>query len=133
VRNTVRTRSIVRAIGGLIKVIVGVAITLLVTVYFFLFPPLPVVPELGRGLSPTFSRANDEFVQRIARAFPVGTQEEVVIKTLKDQGFKVSSARRSAQFTKSSFPCELQWYVRWDVSEDRTIRKIEARYGGACL
>jgi hypothetical protein len=132
-RNMARVPSIIRAIAAIIKVIAGVAITLLVTVYFFLFPPLPVVPELGRGLSPTFSRANDEFAQRIARAFPAGTQEEVVIKKLKDQGFKVSSAGRSAQFTKSRFPCELHWSIRWEVSEDRTIRRIEAKYGGACL
>ena len=54
------------------------------------------MPELARDLPQT--GASDEFAQRVAAAFPIGTTETDMIAQLQEQAFTLSPEHQTARF-----------------------------------
>lgn len=99
----------------------------IVAFYLLLYPPVPIVPEIGRNLPSGF-----EFSERVKKAFPPNTNESVLIKELEEQGFIRGKNRKEAIFSKVNFTCELRWRIRWESSQG-LVTKIDGFYGGICL
>lgn len=100
--------------------------------YLILFPPLPLLPEIARGLPSTFSDGEREFQRRVAVKFSGATTETELVTSLEKEGFTVDSAGRRAVFERAEFPCKLSWRVFWEA-DGGSMSNVKAEYGGTCL
>ena len=100
--------------------------------YLLLFPPLPLPPEIGRGLSRNFSDADQEFKRRVTSEFPLPMNVQDLVLQLARQGFTIDIKNQYAVFKKGSFPCTLTWRVYWEAEND-TVNNLSSKYGGTCL
>lgn len=101
-------------------------------VFFMFYPPLPRPPEIGRHLPSNFSEGENVFLERVKSHFPAQSNEDDMVYELKNQGFTVNIDTKEAYFSKSSFPCKLQWRINW-LAESGLITSVGASYGGICL
>jgi len=114
------------------KIILSATSLLFLLLYLMLFSPFPLVPEIGRDLPPKYSEGRSVFLERVKNHFPVQSNEADMIHKLEDQGFTVNSKTKEAYFSKSRFPCQLNWRISW-LSEGGLITSVDASYGSACL
>ena len=100
--------------------------------YLILFPPLPLLPEIARGLPSRFSDGERAFQRRVAVMFSGATTEAELVTHLEKEGFTVDSAGRRAVFEKAGLPCRLSWRVFWEA-DGGSVSNLKAEYGGICL
>lgn len=98
----------------------------------FLFPPLPNLPEIAKGLPSNFSEADEEFNRRVLAAFPMPLTVEELTDRLSEQGFKVYAENNYGNFEQSGFPCTLIWRIHWE-EVDGAVSEMTSKYGGICL
>ncbi len=106
---------------------------LVIIVFLILSSPLPLIPEIGRDLQQSGYLPEIVFSERIKKAFPLTTPEEIVVVELENQGFKIRKNEKIAYFSKSKFPCKYTWSVWWKTDDKMLIKKIDASYGTSCL
>ncbi|CUJ84331.1 hypothetical protein RUE5091_00209 [Ruegeria denitrificans] len=94
--------------------------------------PEPKLPELARDLSPNFEEGQEQFRARVADAIEVPLPEGELIELLIEQGFRLSESDRMAGVTRSRFPCQLHWRIRWNAQAG-IVHEVAANYGSACL
>jgi hypothetical protein len=100
--------------------------------YFLLFPPLPIPPEIARGLPSNFVEADREFSRRVSTTFRLPLRVNELTARLGEQGFVVNVETGNALFEKSKFPCTLVWMIHWEAVDD-TVSGLASQYGGRCL
>lgn len=100
--------------------------------YLTLFPPLPLLPEIARGLPDTFSDAEREFQRRVAVKFSGVSAQTELVASLEKEGFTVDPAGRQALFEKAGFPCNQSWRIFWEV-DGGSVSDLKADYRGICL
>lgn len=112
----------------------GIAILALISIggYLLLLPPLPIPPEIGRGLPGNFAEADDEFERRVSAEFTLPMAETELMARLSKQGFTIHSDNHYAAFEKVRFPCTLVWRVHWETVDGR-MGNLTSKYGGVCL
>lgn len=120
----------------MLKKISAGSVILLIGAALFLFnilhhPPAPV-PEIGRNLPGNFEEADQEFQRRVAKRFSLPMATTDLIDVLRGQGFKVADDAPRSVFTKSGFPCELNWHISW-TDHDGKVIAISSRYGAVCI
>ncbi|MEL6378035.1 MAG: hypothetical protein AAFQ04_12745 [Pseudomonadota bacterium] len=112
----------------------GVALLAFIAVggYWLLFPPLPMPPEIARGLPTNFAEADEEFGRRVNAAFSLPLTVDELITRLGEQGFTINIENSLAVFEKQRFPCRLIWRIHWD-EDDESVTALSPIYGGVCL
>ncbi len=100
--------------------------------YFLLFPPLPIPPEIARQLPGNFAEADEEFARRVSATFPLPITVSALTTRLSAQGFSVKVEAKVATFSKSKFPCTLNWRIHWEAI-DGTVSGLTSKYGAVCL
>ncbi len=110
-----------------------IIIALAVIIYLILSPPLPLIPEIGRDLQKSGFLPEIVFSERIKKALPLTTPEEIVIVELENQGFKIRKNEKIAYFSKYKFPCKYTWSIWWETDDKMLIKKIDASYSTSCL
>ncbi len=100
----------------------------------------PKIPELGRGLPQDAINGRKAFDARVQQAFPVGSQVETMVGTLRDQSFEEASAppkvdqvrlpndHHAMTYRNGGFPAHTLWSVRWREKEG-TITEIWGVFG----
>src|SRR5580704_12896819 len=82
-------------------------------------------PPLVHGLSGDIPTASEEFNRRVRQRFPDGFDAKGIVGELGRQGFRPrygdSPSLRVYDFTKSEFPCELDWIITWTPGSDCRI------------
>jgi hypothetical protein len=92
------------------------------------------LPELLQGLPQDLAEADRVFGVRVILRFPAGTPLQDVVRTLEDQGFKLSADRKSAGFAEGDIVCSRQWRIQWATDENQKIRGISGGHRGSiCL
>jgi hypothetical protein len=91
-------------------------------------------PALLNGLSREYVKADREFAERIAHAFPVGSSEVAMTKALEQQGFKPTSGHSPpgqghAVFDFSNWVCNQKARVWWRTNSAGQITSVQSRYG----
>ena len=107
-----------------------VASIAIVLFYIILFPPFPLVPEIGRDLKSSLGAPGNEFENRVKERFRDPVLESLLVKDLIDQGFKVFDSQ--AFFEKTRFPCRLVWRTFWSESAGYAT-SINAVHSKVCL
>lgn len=115
--------------------IVAAASSCATFVYLLRKPAAPLVA----GLPSDFDDASQVFDGRLRREFPVGSPEQRLTSTLREQGFEPAWMERDAPGNLAerrweAFPCNMSASVRWTASREGLITSIRGRYGEAgCL
>jgi hypothetical protein len=73
--------------------------------------PAIYYPPLGRDLPEDMDTARAEFNRRVAAAFPIGSDTNVLTQALANQGFTVNVT--DATYHAANGPCTLDWQVVW--------------------
>lgn len=94
--------------------------------------PFAIPPKIGQGLSHTFKSADQEFKRRVAEEYGSIKQVDAFVARLKEDGFRVNESSKIAGFTRPGFPCELEWFIRWQ-EKDGLVTDLFALYGATCL
>ncbi|GEM_PF-4957622 len=89
------------------------------------------VPELAKLPGDDVAENSRVFNDRIQTEFPIGTQTEELIQTLKANEFTISPEGNQASYSKHGAPCITQWFVHWQA-EDERVREIKGRVGLTC-
>ena len=120
---------------GLFALAVGMSVGVLYIAVSRAVAPRPTtLPPLADGLPRPFRDADRAFSARIEKAFPIGSPEAELVRTLDAQGFtRPADGARRAVFEQHAFVCRLSWRVAWTADDDRRISRIEAHYDGICL
>lgn len=120
---------------GLFALAVGVSgAVLFIAVSRAVAPRPATLPPLADGLPRAFRDADRAFSARIEKAFPIGSPEADLVRTLEAQGFtRPADGERRAVFEQHAFVCRLYWRVAWKADDDRRISQIEAHHDGICL
>ncbi|WP_431323725.1 hypothetical protein [Rhizobium sp. YTU87027] len=100
--------------------------------YLIMYPPLPLLPEIAKGLPRKLSDGEKEFQRRIAVKFSGTTTERELVTYLVTEGFTVDIAGRRAVFEKGSFPCSLSWRIFWEANAG-SVSNVKAQYDAICL
>lgn len=101
--------------------------------YLLLLPPLPILPDLAKNTPWSLDEGRKEFSSRVLKKFPIGTDEALLIKSLKQQNFTVDENIKKAWFSKGKFTCMLRWSVDWEVNASDKIKIINTIYDMSCL
>ncbi|WP_244573318.1 hypothetical protein [Methylorubrum populi] len=122
---------------------IGVALLVILTLVggawlalWYVLKPSPASrPPLAEGLPPELREANRAFSLRIVNAFPVGSAEAALVRTLDAQGFRrrESAGRQQSSFVQQAFPCRHTWSIDWSADEQGRITAITAIYDPVCL
>ncbi|PKA43214.1 hypothetical protein CWR43_14305 [Rhizobium sullae] len=100
--------------------------------YLIMYPPLPLLPEIAKGLPRKFSDGEREFQRRVALKFSGTTTEAELVTYLETEGFTVDIAGRRAVFEKGYFPCNLSWRIFWEA-DGGSVSNVKAQYDAMCL
>ncbi len=92
-------------------------------------------PPLIWGLTHEIAKVDEEFDLRVKEKFPVGTNEDQVIKSLKNQFFKVKDKDNggSAYFDVMQIVCSIRYNIGWQTDKDKKIVSIGASVNHICL
>jgi len=69
--------------------ILAIILLIIFGIYLFLFPPLPLIPKIGRSLPSNYSEGDQEFSKRVQKSFPVGIPKKDLEKLLLKDGFGI--------------------------------------------
>lgn len=97
-----------------------------------MYPPLPLLPKIAKGLPREFSDGEKEFQRRVVVKFSGTTVEEELVTSLETEGFTVDIAGRRAVFEKGYFPCKLSWRIFWEANAG-SVSNVKAEYDAICL
>ncbi|MEP3278592.1 MAG: hypothetical protein ABJN26_18660 [Stappiaceae bacterium] len=117
------------------KILLGILIVplgLAAVVYNAMYQPLVQVPKIGRGLPSNFEAADQEFQRRVLDRFPLPMATTELVAKLRRQGIEIDHGSRLARFSRSGFPCNLNWRVSW-VDEDGQVVAIAGEFGAVCV
>lgn len=124
---TIRGMVIVTLAVVLLLIIAGIAIMLLET------PRPPLADNLPKNVA----MAKKEFARRVEYQFPIGSDEDELIKELSRQGFRPLWKRRDgdniAAVERGDFLCNESWKVIWRSDQSGKIAKIYGNFGLTCL
>lgn len=76
---------------------------------------------------------NSEWTDVLRQSFPMGSQEVDLQKTLRNQGFKIDAARRSARYQWGTMPCLFTVRVRWTTEGNGRIVSVNGSNAAACV
>ena len=111
-----------------------IGVTLVLGVLFFWKYPNFIAeigsPKITRNLPANWEEGKIEFNRRVQAAYPIGMSEADIISQLKKTGFEVNDA--SAEFSRSIFPCKLDWEINWTLNPNGTVKDITSDYSSAC-
>jgi hypothetical protein len=88
--------------------------------------PPPIAKDLDVSIE------NKEWPERLARRFPTGTSEALVLDTLQSQGFTIDRPTRTAKAHWTKGICEHDVDVSWQVGDAARITGIGGRYFPTC-
>lgn len=90
-------------------------------------------PQLSEGALQGFATGDETWTRRLAETFPVGTSETILTARLRQEGFEVAAASRSARYEwGSGFPCLYMLTASWSAESGR-VTAISGRYSNACM
>jgi hypothetical protein len=94
-------------------------------------------PELVSDLPRELSKVDAAFKQRIASRFPIGSPNELLVRTLSDQGFRrewnTRGARQVATYRSAVGVCRYSWSVDWSAGDDGRLTNVDAAFYAGCL
>ncbi|WP_448187231.1 hypothetical protein [Azospirillum sp. sgz301742] len=124
---TIRGMVIVTLAVVALLIIAGIAIMLLETPR----------PPLADNLPTNVAMAKQEFARRVEYRFPIGSNENELIKELSKQGFHPSWRRKDddnmATVERGGLPCNESWMVTWRSDQAGKIVKINGNFRLTCL
>lgn len=92
----------------------------------------PAVPELLQGLGESEKSENQQaFERRLKERFPTGSPEAALVGALRDQGFRIDSARKEAAFDRAAGfedHCRRGGSARWSADAAGRIEEISGGY-----
>jgi hypothetical protein len=133
------------------SIFAAAVIAFVACLYVVLYSPFVTPPSIGQNLPSNFEEADKVFQDRVRKEFPGSINEAELVNKLREQGFKIKYVIEKgvntgfAKFSKSFFPCTLEWRISWNISGDGDPANIKAKnpainatnvkglYGGTCL
>lgn len=82
---------------------------------------------------PNKSGSEPKWTAILRQKFPVGSDEAMLEAALSDQGFKIDSKRKSAEYEWGGLPCVYSLRVDWKVGEARKVTWVNGSFFPACL
>jgi hypothetical protein len=92
-------------------------------------------PAIARDVDFDWQRGrkgDSEWTDVLRQTFPTGSQEADLEKTLRDQGFKIDTARRSARYQWGTMPCLFTVRVTWTTAGNGRIVSVSGSNAAAC-
>ncbi|MCB1783134.1 MAG: hypothetical protein KDI13_04000 [Alphaproteobacteria bacterium] len=102
--------------------------------YLYVFKPFYILPSLLHGLKVSqngFPTQNEELLSRLQKSYPPDTPEDVLVKSLKWQGFKIEG--HNAKLRIERFPCAVSWYMSWERNPEQKLSFKFAGGAAVCL
>jgi hypothetical protein len=129
------SKLILAGIGVALFVIVAPFGGLWLAVWYAMKPFPARRPPLADGLPRAFRDADRVFSNRVLDAFPLGSPEAALVRTLDAQGFqrRETDGYRQSSFVQQAFPCRSTWSIAWKADDHGRITEIRAAFSPVCL
>ncbi|MEJ0060282.1 MAG: hypothetical protein WDM79_12185 [Terricaulis sp.] len=88
-------------------------------------------PPIVADVSESSTVPNAEFTAHLRERYPIGSEEAVLIATLREQHFNFPQPGK-ATYHWSTIACSISVYVDWRAEAGR-LTGIEGVYGSACM
>jgi hypothetical protein len=85
------------------------------------------------AIKPVGDPAEQRWNAIVQRYFPPGTKVQNMLVVLKDQGFAINTARRSASYDWGGMPCLYSVSVDWRENAVQRIATVNGRAYSSCL
>ncbi len=114
-----------------------IALVFVSIVFVFVWPLVRGVPEIARGIPIGYEAPYPPFTQRLQQRFPIGSDEEKLVRALRKQGFETvtRSKHGSGEYAfGGGWPvCGKSVVVYWTTDDQRRLTALEGRFGLDCL